>query len=67
MGAMASSYSCYNREPYAVGQVLFGIDSQTGEKIQVMIPNRLSPKCQYQKHDQYADPKCVGCKHKDER
>ena len=59
------SYGCYNRDPYLPEQVLHGMDSLTGFYIKTVIPNRLSPDCQYQKFDQYNDPKCVGCKHKE--
>jgi hypothetical protein len=62
---MASSYGCFSRKPYQPSQVLYGHDSLTGQPIRVVIPNRLSPDCQYQKHDLYADPKCVGCSHKE--
>lgn len=30
----------------------------------VRVPNHLSKTCEYSKHDKYADPGCVGCKHR---
>jgi len=29
------------------------------------VPFRMSKDCEYQKHDKYNDPNCVGCKHKE--
>lgn len=30
----------------------------------VWVPFRMSKLCEYAKNDKYADPQCVGCKHK---
>lgn len=59
------SYGCYNRNEFALVQILHGIDSQTGERIKITIPNQMSKTCQYQKTDLYNDPECIGCKHKE--
>lgn len=66
-GAMASSHGCFNRAPFKPEQVLYGINSQTGEPIKTVIPFRMTTQCVYQKFDLYNDPGCVGCKHKEER
>lgn len=44
------NYGCYNRKPF--------VKEYQG------IPFRMSPDCEYQKTDKYADPGCVGCIHK---
>lgn len=44
------SYGCFNRKPF--------VKEYQG------IPFRMSPDCEYQKTDKYADPGCVGCIHK---
>lgn len=57
------SYGCYNRKPFAPGEVLHGIDSRTGEPMSIYLSNRMQPDCQYQKDDPYGDPGCLGCLH----
>lgn len=58
---------CFDRPPFLTEQVLYGIDSQTGLIIRTVVPFRNSKDCEYQKTDKYADPQCVGCKHKEKR
>ena len=44
------TYGCFDRKPF--------VKEYQG------IPFRMSPDCEYQKTDKYADPGCVGCIHK---
>lgn len=57
---------CHNRLPFVEARTIHGIDSSTGKQIAVMLPNRMSKDCRYSYYDQYGDPGCVGCKHKQE-
>lgn len=61
------AYGCYNREPFAKEQRLYGLAWKTGRIELVIIPHAMTTECNYQKDDKYADPGCAGCKHKKER
>lgn len=58
------AYGCYNREPFALERRLYNLSAITGRTELTIIPNVMAKDCQYQKDDKYADPGCVGCKHK---
>lgn len=59
---------CFNRAPFKEsmkvqdGWIDYG-NSRMPRMIDV--PFRMSKDCEYQKHDKYNDPNCVGCKHKE--
>lgn len=58
---------CYNRPPLAerfIAQDGWWIDGHSKVAKVTSIVNKNSRECQYQKHDKYADARCVGCKHK---
>lgn len=67
------SHGCFNRAPLqtAVWHQDGWLKSQTelGKVTRlprmVQRPDPMSKNCNYQQHDKYADPGCVGCKHKD--
>lgn len=61
------AYGCYNRKPFKEGEWLHGLNSRSGLPEVIFVQNRMAKDCQYQKNDQYADPGCVGCKHKQEK
>jgi len=56
-----SSYGCFNRAPYLPVNT---IPARWPGDTPLHIPNRMAMECQYQLDDKYADPQCVGCKHK---
>ena len=63
------SYGCFNRPPlkdHHWVQSGYVIDELSGTRTDKMIPvaNLMTKTCQYQKHDKYNDPGCVGCCHK---
>ncbi len=49
------AYGCFNRGPFKKDYI-----TTWGE----VLPFLMLRECQYQKDDKYADPGCVGCKHK---
>lgn len=59
------TYGCYNRLPLQ-NTVLVQTSWPTfgDRRVVNWIPNTLTKDCQYSKHDKYADPGCVGCKHR---
>jgi len=64
------SYGCHDRPPlkdHHWVQNGYLIDERAGTRIGRMTPitDLMTKTCQYQKHDKYRDPGCVGCRHKE--
>ena len=63
------SYACKDRQPFrqmlAVQDGWYVSDCFTRTARMVMIPFRMAQDCRYQADDQYNDPQCTNCKHKE--
>ena len=59
------TYACRDRAPFVDSFPAQDGYRADGARNMVLIPFRMAQDCRYQANDQYSDPQCVGCKHKD--
>ena len=63
LGVGSMTYGCFNRDPFYSYNEL---PARWPGDEPLRIPNRMAMDCQYAIDDKYADPGCVGCKHKEQ-